>query len=168
MKFETSLLNRIIQNSFIKKSLLYFMVVGVIFFLDRISKILIINHQIKNNIIFVNDYLNLTLVWNTGVGFGLLDFNISLIYHLITLIIFLVLTFIVYLLYIAENYVKYAYLLVLGGALGNFYDRVVYYSVPDFIDFHYNRYHWFTFNVADIFITIGILLLLLNEFKLKK
>lgn len=138
------------------------------FSLDRISKILIINHQIKNNAIFVNEYLNLTLVWNTGVGFGLLDFNISLVYHLITLVIFLVLIVMFYLLYKAKDLDQYAYLLVLGGALGNFYDRVVYYSVPDFIDFHYNKFHWFTFNIADIFISIGILLLLANELKLKK
>ena len=58
--------------------------------------------------------------------------------------------------------------LIIGGALGNFYDRLNYFAVPDFIDFHINNFHWFTFNIADIFISIGIIFILLREIFFKK
>ena len=62
---------------------------------------------------------------------------------------------------------KYGFLMVFGGSLGNVYDRLFYSSVPDFIDIYYKNFHWFIFNVADIFITLGVIILILNEFVLK-
>ena len=58
---------------------------------------------------------------------------------------------------------KYCLLSVLGGSWGNLFDRVYYSAVPDFIDFHIKDFHWFVFNVADIFITLGIMCLILVE-----
>ena len=58
---------------------------------------------------------------------------------------------------------KYSLLMILGGALGNVFDRILYKSVPDFIDFHINEFHWFIFNVADIFITTGVICMILTE-----
>ena len=111
---------------------------------------------------YYNDFLNFDLVWNTGIGFGLLSSDSILFYNLISGLIALVIFF---LLVTAFNSVKIDKLIlsiIIGGALGNFYDRIIYQAVPDFIDLHYENFHWFTFNVADIFITIGIILFLTN------
>ena len=107
--------------------------------------------------------MNFDLVWNTGIGFGLLSSNSTLFYNTITVIIGIVIVFLIYLLINSKLYDKILFSLIIGGALGNFYDRLVYLAVPDFIDVHYENFHWFTFNLADIFITIGIVMLLLNE-----
>ena len=149
-------------------------VFGVIFYhanlfiLDRVTKIFIINHQTSNQNIFVNDYLNFELIWNTGIGFGLLSQNANMYYHLISLLILSVIIFLIYLMIKAEYLEKILFSLILGGALGNFYDRIIYYAVPDFIDFHINDFHWFTFNIADIFITLGIVLIIIKDLLLKK
>ena len=135
----------------------------VIYFFDRITKIKIIKHQENNNEVFVNDYLNLELIWNTGIGFGLLSSSANMVYHFITFFILIVILVILFLVLISKKTDKILYSLILGGALGNLHDRVIYFAVPDFIDFHYGAYHWFTFNVADVFITIGIILMILKE-----
>ncbi len=140
-----------------------FFIIIFSFALDRISKIKIIEHQLSEGKVYINDFLNFDLVWNTGIGFGLLSFNSSTIYNSITFIIGLVIIFLIYLLINSRFIDKILFSFILGGALGNFYDRVMYYAVPDFIDFHYQNFHWFTFNVADIFITIGITMLLIKE-----
>ena len=148
----------------LKKSYFYcFFITILIFSLDRISKSQIIEHQLENSKIYINDFLNLDLVWNTGIGFGLLSFNSSIIYNLITTLIGLVIIFLIYLLVKSVFVEKIIFSVILGGALGNFYDRLMYYAVPDFIDFHYRNFHWFTFNMADIFITVGIIMLLAKE-----
>jgi len=161
-----------LENKFLKKEKLknFFMqnsislcIVAIIFLLDRYSKIKIISHQENNPSIFINDYLNFELVWNNGIGFGLLNFNASYIYHLISLFIFFIIIIILIMIIKADFLNKIYLSTLLGGATGNFYDRLYYFSVPDFIDFHLNNYHWFTFNIADIFITIGIMLLIINE-----
>ena len=151
-----------------KTSFVNFIIILSIFFLDRITKVKIIAHQENNNIIFINDYLNLDLIWNTGIGFGLLSLDANLFYHLITLLIFLVIIFLLYLIYKSSYVDKIFFSLILGGALGNFYDRILYFAVPDFIDFHYNDFHWFTFNIADIFITVGIILHIVKDIIFKK
>ena len=138
----------------------------LIFFLDRISKINILN-KISDQPNFINDFINIDLVWNTGIGFGLLSAESTLIYNLVTVIIGLVILGIFYVLLISNNFDKLIYSIIMGGAIGNFYDRMIYNAVPDFIDLHYNDFHWFVFNVADIFISLGILVLLLSGF-LKK
>ena len=134
-----------------------------IFFFYRISKIKIIKNENINNNIYINDYLNFDLIWNTGIGFGFLSTDSNLIYNSITAIIGTVIIFLIYLIAKVKMYDKILLSLVLGGALGNFYDRVMYFAVPDFIDIHYNNFHWFTFNIADIFITIGIVIYILRD-----
>ena len=138
-------------------------IIVIIFSLDRISKITIIEYQLGNNSIYINDFVNFDLVWNTGVGFGFFSSNLNLMYNSITAIIGVVIIFVIYLLVKSIFIDKIYFSLVLGGALGNFYDRLMYYAVPDFIDIHYKNFHWFTFNMADIFITVGIIMLLVKE-----
>ena len=153
---------------FSKKTIIPILVTIFVFILDRVTKTAIINHQINNKSIFVNEYLNFDLVWNTGIGFGLLSQNANLYYHLITLLIFLVIIFLVYLITKADFLDKILFTLILGGAIGNVYDRLIYFAVPDFIDFHMKDFHWFTFNIADIFITLGIILILIKDIIFKK
>jgi signal peptidase II len=149
---------------FSKETLSILLIVVVVYILDRASKISIIKHQMNSKgSFFVNDYLNLDLVWNTGIGFGLFSQNANIYYHSITFIIFLVIVFLGYLISKATYLDKILFSLILGGALGNFYDRLFYFAVPDFIDFHINNFHWFTFNIADIFITMGIILIITKD-----
>jgi signal peptidase II len=140
-----------------------FILITIIFFLDRVSKIKIIN-KLNENTIFVNDYINLDLVWNIGIGFGLLSTESDLMYNIITLIILIVIFTLSYILITSDGLEKFIYSVIIGGALGNFYDRLIYKAVPDFLDIHYNNIHWFIFNVADIFITMGIIALLFNNY----
>ena len=140
------------------------LIIIIVFVLDRISKISIIKQQVNNNgSFFVNDYLNFDLVWNTGISFGLLSQNANFYYHAISLLIFLVIIFLSYLISKADSVEKFFFSIILGGAFGNFYDRLFYFAVPDFIDIHINDFHWFTFNIADIFITIGIFFLISKD-----
>ena len=139
-----------------------------IFSIDRITKNQIIENNINYLPAYINNYLNLDLVWNTGIGFGLLNLQAGIYYHLISLVIILVLLFIISISFRSDNYERVFYSIIIGGAAGNLYDRIVYYAVTDFIDFHYNDYHWFTFNIADIFITIGIIFILIKEIFAKK
>tara|TARA_B100001179_G_scaffold195247_1_gene153429 strand:- start:252 stop:752 length:501 start_codon:yes stop_codon:yes gene_type:complete len=149
----------------LKKLLIYFLIVNFIFFLDRITKIYILNLAEMNGSIdiFVNNFLNIILVWNSGIGFGLLSFEKAFIYNLITSLIIFINIIIVYLAINSNNSKSYFFVMILGGSLGNLFDRIYYSAVPDFIDLNYNNFHWFVFNVADIFITIGILCLIFVE-----
>tara|TARA_Y100000996_G_scaffold328532_1_gene264629 strand:- start:764 stop:1246 length:483 start_codon:yes stop_codon:yes gene_type:complete len=151
-----------------KNYLLFLIIVISIFSLDRISKIKVINSQGDNNKNFINEFINIDLIWNTGIGFGLLSSGSGIIYNSITLIIGLVIFFLIYLIIKSNNIEKFFFSLILGGALGNFYDRCTYFAVPDFIDIHYKDFHWFTFNIADIFITVGIVLLISKDLIFKK
>ena len=157
----TEIRNRIINRS----NIISILLIGSIFLIDRFSKIKIINYILSNNnSIYVNNYLNLDLVWNTGIGFGFLALDGGTLYHLISLIIFIVILGLIF--FIIKSSLeseKFLYSMILGGALGNFYDRALYFAVPDFIDIHFNDYHWFTFNIADIFISLGIILFILKE-----
>ena len=153
---------------FSKEGIISILVIFSLFILDRITKIAIIKHQLNNDSIYINKYLNFELVWNTGIGFGLLSQNANIYYHLTSLIIFSVIVFLVYLITKSNFLEKILFSFVLGGALGNVYDRLVYFAVPDFIDFHINNFHWFTFNIADIFITMGVILLIIKDLKLNK
>ena len=149
----------------LKKFLIYFSIVTLIFFLDRISKIYILNLAEANGSvnIFVNNFLNIILVWNSGVGFGLLSFQNDLVYNLITILIVFINLIIVYIVINSNTLKRYFFIMILGGSLGNLYDRIYYSAVPDFIDLNYNNFHWFVFNVADIFISIGIACLIFVE-----
>ena len=148
-----------------KKILFNFTIISLIFFIDRISKnyILKIAEQESLVDIYINSYLNFYLIWNKGIAFGLFSFDQNLIYNLITLII-VVISFVIIILIIKTNGIeRYLFTLVFGGAISNLYDRIYYKAVPDFIDFHIAEYHWFVFNVADIFITLGIVSIILME-----
>ena len=141
------------------------LIIVLIFFLDRFSKIYVLSlAKINNSVdIFVTEYLNIYLIWNEGIAYGLLSFGQSSIYNIITVLI-VIISLVVYTLIIKTNDIRfYFYSLVFGGAIGNLFDRLYYSAVPDFIDLHIHNYHWFIFNVADIFITIGVICLILVE-----
>ena len=156
-----------------RKIFIYIALVLVVFALDRISKTIILNilEDAGKVDIYINSFFSLFLVWNKGIGFGLFSFNESSIYNGISLLILIINLIIVYLIY-KENIPKTYFLaIILGGSIGNLFDRYYYTAVPDFIDLNYNGYHWFIFNVADIFITLGILFMIiieLNNKNLKK
>tara|TARA_B100000767_G_scaffold117404_1_gene112120 strand:+ start:2423 stop:2917 length:495 start_codon:yes stop_codon:yes gene_type:complete len=152
----------------LKETMISLLVISFVFSFDRITKKIIINNQLNNQGIFVNDYLNFELVWNTGISFGLLSQDANTYYHLISLLIFSVIIFLIYLIIKSNFLEKILFSIILGGALGNFFDRIFYFAVPDFIDFHINDFHWFTFNIADIFITLGVILLIINDLILNK
>ena len=170
--FNMSFFKNFIKKDFSIKNyandLICFLLIFLFFILDRFSKIKVINSQVDENSTFINDFINFDLVWNTGIGFGLLSSYSNLIYNLITTIISIVIIFLIYLILKSKLIDKILFSLVVGGALGNFYDRLVYFAVPDFIDIHYLGFHWFTFNIADIFITIGIIALISKDLLFKK
>ena len=144
--------------------------VTLIFLIDRISKILIIkkSREIGSNEIFSSKFINFELIWNKGIAFGLFSLDEGSAYQMISLIIFLIIIILIYLIIKSNGYEKFGYILILGGALGNLFDRIFYNAVPDFIDLHVNNFHWFIFNIADIFISIGVLCLILVEIFFKK
>lgn len=149
-----------------KENIFFFIFIIIIFFLDRLSKLKIINN-LNEVPFYVNDYINFDLIWNAGIGFGLLSTNSSLLYNLITILIGTVIMSLIYFFILSNKIDKFIYSIIVGGALGNFYDRIIFKAVPDFVDLHYDNFHWFTFNVADIFITIGIFIYILKSFIVK-
>ena len=160
-------MNKIISKKIIK----YFVIVLFIFLADRFSKLYILSvlQNYGDVYININSYINLILVWNHGIGFGLFSYDQSEIYNLMTILIAFINLFIVYLIYKTKDVSAYFFLIILGWSLGNLYDRIYYSAVPDFIDISYKGYHWFVFNVADIFISLGIICLIIAElFNYKK
>jgi len=137
-----------------------------IFFFDRLTKIYLINFQSTGTDIdfYIYPFLNFYLVWNTGIGFGLVSMETSIYYHILTLIIVIINIFLIIFLTKSKGFYSYLIALIIGGSLGNLFDRIYYYAVPDFIDLHIGNYHWFIFNIADIFITLGIIGLIVAEF----
>tara|TARA_B100000700_G_C14641459_1_gene667577 strand:- start:174 stop:644 length:471 start_codon:yes stop_codon:yes gene_type:complete len=140
-------------------------IILAIFSLDRITKIYLINLQMSGVDVdfYINSFLNLYLVWNTGIGFGLISMETNIYYHILTSIIVLVNIGLIYFLFKSKGIYIYLFAVIIGGSLGNLFDRLYYYAVPDFIDLHLGNYHWFIFNVADIFISIGIIGLIFVE-----
>jgi signal peptidase II len=155
-----------------KKKIYLFIFVLVLFTIDRVSKILILKNFLNNSSseIYINSFLNFSLVWNSGIGFGILQLEANIFYLLISIIITAINLILIYWMLTSSNYLESIFIsIILGGALGNLFDRYYYSSVPDFIDLHYESFHWFTFNIADIFITIGIIgLIIIDLFKIKK
>jgi len=146
-------------------------IILTIFFLDRATKIYLINLQASGTNIdfYVNPLLNIYLVWNTGIGFGLISLESNIFYHLLSFVIFSINLVLIFFLTKSQGSSTYLLVLIIGGSLGNLFDRLYYYAVPDFIDIHIRNFHWFVFNVADIFITIGIIgIIILELFKSKK
>tara|TARA_B100000401_G_C52565008_1_gene605203 strand:- start:233 stop:730 length:498 start_codon:yes stop_codon:yes gene_type:complete len=148
-----------------KKFLINSFLVLLIFLIDRFSKIYVINLDRKflGSEIFSSKFLNINLIWNEGIAFGLFSFGQNNLYNILTIIISLIIITILYFLINSQGLKRYSLLMILGGALGNLYDRIFYKAVPDFIDFHIQTFHWFIFNVADIFITIGVIFMILVE-----
>ena len=136
-----------------------------IFFLDRLTKLYLINLQTSGTDIdfYIFPFLNFYLIWNTGIGFGLASMEANIYYHILTAIIAIVNLALIYFLLKSKGIHIYLFATIIGGSLGNLFDRIYYYAVPDFIDLHLGNYHWFVFNVADIFITVGIIGLILTE-----
>ena len=142
----------------------------LIFLFDRLTKIKVLNLFENNQLeeIYISNFLNIYLFWNKGIAFGLLNFDDRLVYNLITVVIAVVSLIILFLALRIKDYKSYFFTVIFGGAIGNFYDRISFRAVPDFIDFHINNYHWFIFNVADIFVTLGVICLILDELFVKK
>ena len=142
-----------------------FIIVLIAFFLDRISKVYLLDLQSSGTEIdfYILPFLNFYLIWNTGIGFGLAAMETNIYYHIITVIIVFVNMGLIFFLVKSRGVNIYLFALIIGGALGNLFDRIYYYAVPDFIDLHLGEFHWFIFNVADIFITVGIIGLIFIE-----
>ena len=140
-------------------------IILAIFFFDRFTKIYLLNLQEVGTDIdfYITSFLNFYLVWNTGIGFGLASMETNIYYHVLTVIIVIINIGLIFFLIKSKSYYAYLIALIIGGSLGNLFDRIYYYAVPDFIDLHLGNFHWFIFNVADIFITIGIIGLVLIE-----
>ena len=153
--------DKLFKKDFIINSL----IVLTIFFLDRISKfyVIFLNEKNLSPDIFTSKFLNINLIWNEGIAFGLLSFNESYLYNLLTFLISIIIIVIFFMIMKNDGIKKYSLLMILGGALGNLYDRIFFKAVPDFIDFHIGNFHWFIFNVSDIFISLGVLFLIFLE-----
>ena len=152
------------------KFLLNSIFVLILFCIDRFSKVYVIELVEKTNVseIYLTPFLNSYLVWNSGIAFGLFSFSNEFTYNLFTALIVLINLIIIYLIVVTKDFRKYFFLLILGGSFGNLFDRLYYRSVPDFIDFHIGNFHWFIFNIADIFITLGVICLILAELLYKR
>ena len=150
---------------FNKSSVTNFFLIFSIFCLDRFSKIYVINFNEKNYgyDLYNSKFLNISLIWNKGIAFGLFSFSDKFFYHILPVLIGVVILIILIMLNKSEGLKKYSLLMILGGALGNFYDRIFFEAVPDFIDFHVENFHWFIFNVSDIFISLGVILMIILE-----
>ena len=155
-----------IFKNFKKNSLLSLFFVLAIFLLDRFSKIYVINLDKKffGTEIFSSKFLNISLIWNKGIAFGLFSFDEKYLYNILTFIILIIIIVICYMIINSDGLKKYSLLMILGGAIGNVFDRIIFKAVPDFIDFHIQEFHWFIFNVADIFITLGVIFMIILEF----
>tara|TARA_B100000029_G_scaffold252442_1_gene249349 strand:- start:272 stop:781 length:510 start_codon:yes stop_codon:yes gene_type:complete len=140
-------------------------IISTIFFFDRLTKLYLINLQASGTDIdfYIFPFLNFYLIWNTGIGFGLASMEANIYYHILTTIIVFVNLGLIYFLLKSKGIYVYLLAIIIGGSLGNLFDRIYYYAVPDFIDLHLGNYHWFIFNIADIFITVGIIGLILAE-----
>ena len=149
----------------LKNFYLNLVILLIVFVLDRVTKLYILKlTEVENSAdLYITSYLNLFLIWNKGIAFGLFSMDESIIYNFITILIGLIIIAIIFMMLKNNNIKQYFFALIAGGALGNLYDRIVYTAVPDFIDLHFYGFHWFVFNVADIFITIGVFCLILVE-----
>ena len=154
----------------VRKFFLNFIFVLILFCIDRFSKIYVIELAEKTDIteVYLTSFLNSYLVWNTGIAFGLFSLSSELTYNLFTALIAAINLIIIYLAVVTKDFRRYFFLLILGGSFGNLFDRLYYGSVPDFIDFHIGNFHWFIFNIADIFITVGVICLILADLLYKK
>ena len=159
----------IINNNF-KKYIIYLLIFTIIFALDRITKIYILHlAEINNTLdIYITSFLNFYLIWNKGIAFGLLSFDKNIVYNFITFFIAFVTLIILIIALKSSDFKGYLFMIIFSGSIGNLFDRLYFSAVPDFIDFHINDFHWFIFNVADIFISLGVICLIFVEIFIKK
>ena len=157
-------------NKMFKKHLVDFSIIIFIFLIDRVSKLFIISspETYEQYGISVTSFLNFNLIWNEGIAFGLFSFDEKLYYNFLTIFICLITVVIIWLMFRSGGFEKLCYIMIIGGSFGNVFDRIFYSAVPDFIDIHFNNFHWFIFNVADIFISLGVIFLIIFEIFLKK
>ena len=155
------ILKNLDKSFLIKLSLIF-----LIFVSDRISKIYVIylDNKLLGSEIFSSNFLNINLIWNEGIAFGLFSFNDKIFYNILTIIIIIIILIIFFMIIKSDGFKKYSFLMILGGALGNVFDRLYYKAVPDFIDLHVGDFHWFIFNFADVFISLGVFFMILLEF----
>ena len=155
------MIEKILRKSFIISSLLVFS----IFLLDRLSKIYVIylDKKFLGSELLSSKFLNIRLIWNEGIAFGLLSFNETIFYNALTFFILIIILIIFFMISKSNGIKKFSLMMILGGAIGNIYDRILYKAVPDFLDFHIGNFHWFIFNVADIFITLGVIFMIIIE-----
>ena len=155
------ILKNLDKSFLIKLSLIF-----LIFVSDRISKIYVIylDNKLLGSEIFSSKFLNINLIWNEGIAFGFFSFDDKIFYNILTIIIIIIILIIFFMIIKSDGFKKYSLLMILGGALGNVFDRIYYKAVPDFIDFHVGNFHWFIFNLADIFITLGVFFMIIFEF----
>ena len=149
-----------------KKFIINLSLILLIFLLYRISKIYVIylDKKFFGSEIFFSKFLNIHLFWNEGIAFGLFSFNDNYFYNILTFFILIIILLIIFMIIKSDGFKKYSLLMILGGAIGNVFDRIFYKAVPDFIDFHVGDFHWFIFNIADVFITLGVILMIILEF----
>ena len=154
-------LNKLGKNFFLNLLFIFF-----IFLIDRISKIYVIyiNENFSEPEIFSSKFLNIYLIWNEGIAFGFFSFGESYLYNILTTVIFIIIILVGFMITKSSGVKKYSLIMIFGGAIGNLYDRIVFRAVPDFIDFHVGNFHWFIFNLADVFITLGVFFMILFEF----
>jgi len=169
---KTRVKEKVVQSTasrMLRRNFFYFCIIITIFLIDRISKLWMISlsNSVDTPKIELLPFINLHLIWNKGIAFGLFSFSEKSNYNLLTVLILIIIFVVFWMIIRTKGLEKYGFLMVFGGSLGNVYDRLFYSSVPDFIDIYYKNFHWFIFNVADIFITLGVIILILNEFVLK-
>ena len=154
-----------INSNLTKNFYINTIIIFLIFVLDRFSKIYVMNlDRIKySEELYTSKFLNISLIWNEGIAFGLLSFNQDNLYNFLSLLIAIIILVIFFMIIKNDNIKKYPLLMIFAGAIGNLYDRITYKAVPDFIDFHIGEFHWFIFNVADIFISFGVFFMILIE-----
>ena len=154
------IIKKLSKNFFINLSFIL-----LIFLLDRISKIYVIylDNKLLGSEIFSSKFLNINLIWNEGIAFGLFSFNENKLYNFLTIIILIIIFLVLNMISKSTGFKKYSLLLIFGGALGNVFDRIIYKAVPDFIDFHVGNFHWFIFNLADVFISLGVIFMIIYE-----
>tara|TARA_B100000902_G_scaffold184451_1_gene177034 strand:- start:226 stop:729 length:504 start_codon:yes stop_codon:yes gene_type:complete len=154
-----------IKKNLNKNFLINFSIVLSIFLIDRFSKLYVIHLSDKNNSVelFSSKFINIHLIWNEGIAFGLFSYAEDYLYNLITIIILIIIFFLLIMILKSNGIKKFFLFMIFGGAIGNIYDRFVYKAVPDFLDFHIGSFHWFIFNIADIFISIGVFFMILFE-----
>ena len=161
-------MNKIKSKILIKENIYFFIIILTIFIFDRYSKNLIIDLLENEKYLFINNYFNLNLVFNTGIGFGFFSLNAGIYYNILSTLIFVIILVLFYFMFKSKTSEKVFFSFIIGGAIGNLYDRIIYKAVPDFLDFHIQDFHWFTFNIADIFITLGVIFMILNELAYKQ